>query len=583
MNKILCWCLGCLLGCAVFAAPLPTEQIFQLKSKWLDANTFLLEWTIKPNYFLYQERIKLTTEPHANVHLGQLNLPAALPHRNQQGHTELVYRHKLHLPVYILGLEAGESILQVAYQGCSDRGFCYPPQQALLRLSIDQHHALQAVNIEATQAAVLSTGRIKQITLNPPNEFQHVFTDHHWSVTLVLFFGCGLLLAFTPCILPMVPVLSGIILGQGQNLTHKQAGLLSLTYVLGMSVMYAIVGAVVALMGNNLQILMQTKWAIGGLSLIFILLALSMFDLYQLRLPLTWQAKFANFSKLKHHGRYVHALLMGCFSTLVLSPCVTPPLIGALAYIAQTGSIYFGSLALFFLGLGMGTPLLLVGLSAGKLLPKAGMWMNTIKAIFGILLMATAIYLLQRILPATLSMVLWSLLGIFSGIFLGAFQRANDHHQRLRQGIAICLFVYGVLVLIGISQGHDDPLTPLKNNPERIPVVTSLDEVEQVLHASSKPVLLDFYAGWCASCKHMATTILQNAEVKQALAAVTLITVDLTANDHKAQQLLQHFKVVAPPTFVCLNQQGQEIAPLRLIGNINQTSFLAQVAQCAKS
>ena len=549
-----------------FANPPPAAAIFKLSVQLLDPNTLALDWTIKPGYFLYQNRINLAEKPDSNIHLGTIRFPVALKKTDRQNHTYLVYRNQLRLPVAVLGEQAGETILDVHYQGCADDGFCYPPQMQPVKLTIDSNLALSQVSLENSADTPIAPEPSE-------NNMERIFSGNNWLLIAVSFFGFGLLLAFTPCVLPMVPVLSGIIVGHGKNLSTRKAFLVSLSYVMSMSLTYALVGATVALMGSNLQIAMQSPWIIGLFSLIFVLLALSMFNFYELRLPLSWQNKLASVTRSQAGGHYLGAALMGCLSTLILSPCVTAPLIGALGYIAQSGNVFLGTLALFFLGLGMGTPLLLIGTSAGKLLPKAGHWMNAVKGFFGVMLLAVAIYLLERILAGTVIMALWASLLIFTGIYLGALTRSVSNPEKFRQGMGIIFLVYGLLILIGASKGNTNPLQPLAASPTTIVasspvnVVKTMAEINQaILNAKGTPVLLDFYADWCTSCKVIATTTLQDPLVLTALDKFVIVKVDLTANNKETKALLRHFNVVAPPTFLFLDANGKELNNLRVVG-----------------
>jgi thioredoxin:protein disulfide reductase len=557
-----------------FANPPPAEEVFQLTARQMDPNTFTLNWQIKDGFFLYQERIKLDAAAGTNLHLGTIVFPKALQKTNAQGKTYEIYRNELTLPIPVLGVRAGESLITVHYQGCSDDGFCYPPQTQDIKLTINTYLALAQVSLEGSDTALPATD------IETTNaRIEHLFYSHSWPLIILSFFGFGLLLAFTPCVLPMVPVLSGIIVGHGNNLSTRKAFFLSLSYVLSMSVTYAVVGAVVALMGSNLQIAMQSPWTIGLFSLIFILLALSMFNFYELRLPVSWQAKLAGVTRSQGGGHYLSAAIMGCLSTLILSPCVTAPLIGALGYIAQTGNITLGTLALFFLGLGMGTPLLLIGTSAGKLLPKTGLWMNTVKSFFGILLLAVAIYLLSRVLPGALSMTLWACLLVFSGIYMGALTKATSNHDKFSQALGIIFLVYGLLILIGASRGNTNPLQPLAlpvayQRAESAVVVKTVEEIQHALmQAKGKPVMLDFYADWCASCKVIATTTLQDKQVKAALNNFVVLKVDLTANNAETKALLNRYNVVAPPTFLFFDAAGNELDNLRLVGEVSTSTF----------
>lgn len=558
------------------ASPPPAEKVFQLAVKQVDPNTFTADWNIKKGFFLYKDRIKFTEPSGSNFHLGAIRFPDALQHKDTRGKTYTVYRDHLTLPVSILGLQPGEALIDVHYQGCSDEGFCYPPQTSQIKLTIDNQLALTDIAIENND----QISRAEESPLSQSDKLDKLFSANNWVIIILSFFGFGLLLSFTPCILPMVPVLSGIIVGHGKNLSTSKAFFLSLTYVLSMSVTYAVVGAIVALMGSNLQIAMQSPWIISLFSLIFVLLALSMFNFYELRLPTSWQAKLASATRSQSSGHYLSAAIMGCLSTLILSPCVTAPLIGALGYIAQTGNVALGSLSLFFLSLGMGTPLLLIGISAGKLLPKAGYWMNTVKSFFGVMLVAVAIYLMERVLPGPLVMGLWAALVIFSGVYMGALTRAESNHDKFCQALGIILLIYGLLILIGASQGNTNPLQPLaathKADVQQKPmeVVKTFNELQQALaNAKGAPVMLDFYADWCASCKVMAKTTLQDSQIRSTLNDFVVVKVDLTANNADTKTLLNQFNVVAPPTFLFFNTEGKELNKLRLVGEVSTDVF----------
>lgn len=557
------------------AAPPPADEVFQLTAKTLDPNAFLLEWTVKPGFFLYRDRIHFIELPDDNFHLADIRYPKALKKTDTAGKVVRIYRNTLSLSVPVLGIQSGESLLNVCYQGCADDGFCYPPQTAQIKLAINDKHELINANVET----ISEKPTLSEMMVDSGTQLHQLFSSHNWALIFLSFFGFGLLLAFTPCVLPMVPVLSGIIVGQGKNLSTRKAFLLSLSYVLSMACTYAIIGATIALIGSNLQVAMQSTWAIATFSFVFIILSLSMFGFFELRLPSTWQTKLSRFSHSKAGGYYLGSAIMGCLSTLILSPCVTAPLIGALGYIANTGDVTRGSIALFFMGLGMGTPLLLIGTSAGKWLPKAGAWMDLVKAFFGLLLLAVAIDLLSRILPAILSMGLWATLLIFTGIYAGALTRSRSKQAKFRQALGIISLTYGILILVGASQGSHNPLLPLiiPSNTTATPVqtmphmqtLTSLAEVKAALtNAKGTPVLIDFYADWCATCQHIEATTLKDPDVIKALNHFIFLRVDITENNNESRALLQYFNVVAPPTFIFYNANGKEQNNLRLVGDI---------------
>lgn len=574
------WFLLFLLYCTPFmshADPLPAANVFQVAVKKVDPNTFVINWQVRPNYFLYSDRITLTPQADSNIQLGPLHFPNPLQKVDRQGHAYGVYRNHLSIPVSILGIKPGESLLDLHFQGCADDGFCYPPEVKQVKVAIDDNLALSDVTLENPAPET------PPVVEEQPDDIAQVFASHSWAMILLIFFGFGLLLSFTPCILPMVPVLSGIIVGHGKAVTTQKAFFLSLSYVLSMSVTYAIFGAVVALLGENLQISMQSPWAISIFSLIFVLLALSMFGFYEFKLPDSWQSKIAGSSKTQRGGHYLGAAIMGCLSTLILSPCVTAPLIGVLTYIAQTKNVVLGSLTLFFLSMGMGTPLLLIGTSAGKWLPETGSWMNVVKAFFGILLLAVAIYLMARIIPSGISMALWACLLIFSGIYAGALTPAITGQEKFAQSIGIILLGYGLLILVGVSMGSTNPLQPLANIHAEsrssffissVPNQTVNTIEKAIEEAKGTPVMLDFYADWCASCKVMESTTFKDPQIKSALSHFKVIKIDVTANNPINNAIMSHFNVVAPPTFIFFDPDGKELHHLKLIGEIDAPKFL---------
>ncbi len=583
MKKWLLLSLIYFIAFVTHADPLPANEVFQVEAKKIDPNTFVIEWHVKPNYFLYSDRIKLIPQSGSNINLGTLRFPQSIKKTDKQGHTYDVYRNQVSVPVGVLGIKPGESLLTLYFQGCSDDGFCYPPEVKQIKLSIDDDLALSAVTLEKNVAKEEPAAPQEQ-----SDEISQIFSTHGWAMILLIFFGFGLLLSFTPCILPMVPVLSGIIVGHGKTVTTRKAFFLSLSYVLSMSVTYAIFGAVAALLGANLQISMQSPWVISIFSLIFILLALSMFGFYEFKLPNSWQSKIAGSSRAQRGGHYIGAAIMGCLSTLILSPCVTAPLIGVLTYIAQTQNILLGSLTLFVLSLGMGMPLLLIGTSAGRWLPETGSWMNAVKAFFGVLLLAIAIYLMARILPEEITMALWACLLIFSGIYAGALTQSKTNQEKFMQSIGIILLGYGLLILIGVSMGSTNPLQPLTtvhaessgSAPVHIIQNQTIKSINQAIgEAKDTPIMLDFYADWCASCKVMEATTFKNPSVKEALNHFKVIKIDVTANNANNKAIMNHFKVIAPPTFLFFDPHGKELNHLKLVGEVDAKKFLAVLKQ----
>ena len=569
--------IAALPGLAV--TPPPADKVFPVQLHVVDPNTFSINWQIKPEYFLYSDRIKIELQRDSNVQLGGIRFPSPVVKVDHVGNKYTVYRNHLAVPVAILGKEPGESLLTLKYQGCADNGFCYPPETRMVKLTIDQNLGLANATLEPQEAPLLEKAQ------SPASHAEALFDDHHWAMIILSFFGLGLLLSFTPCVLPMVPVLSGIIVGHSHAMSTRKAFMLSLSYVLSMALTYAMVGAVVALLGNNLQIAMQSPPIIIIFSLLFVVLSLSMFGFFELKLPLSWQAALGKVSRGQASGHYIGAALMGCLSTLILSPCVTAPLIGVLSYIAHSGNVVMGSLALFFLGLGMGAPLLLIGASAGKWLPKAGQWMNAVKSFFGVMLLAVAIYLFSRVAPAPLIMALWAALLVFSGLFIGAFKPGKSRSGLFSQGTGILLLVYGLLVLVGASMGESNPLQPLARmhytadvvDADKYTVMTIEDVQTAIDNAAGKPVMLDFYADWCSSCKIMDATTFKDPNVVEALKNFVVLKIDITANTPANKALLNKYGVIAPPTFVFFNSQGEELIKNRIVGETSAKPFLKQL------
>jgi thiol:disulfide interchange protein DsbD len=501
-------------------SPPSADEVFKLNVHVQDPNTLLLTWDIKPGFFLYQKKIKVSTQqPEAQIaQILPIKHPKTNSKKTQNNKTVFIYRNKLQIPVNLIDHQPGEMTVMIHAQGCSDDGFCYPPKTTPVNLTFDKNLALVGANIDTLVEEISAEEHdtFKKI-------FNHPFENHSWIITLLIFLSLGLLLSFTPCVLPMIPILSGIIIGQGKKISTQKAFFLSLSYVLSMACTYGLIGAIVAKLGQNLQVILQTSWAIYSLSFIFVLLALSMFGLYELTLPLSWQAAITRLIYHQARGQYWGAAIMGCLSTLILSPCVTAPLIGALGYIAQTGDLFLGVSCLFATGFGMGLPLLLIGSSLGRWLPHAGPWMRHIKTIFGILLLGIAIQLVARVTPT------WT--WVNSEI-----------------------------------------------NPEtHIIKVTQFTEAEAIIKQATqhgKPVIIDFYADWCANCKTIESKIHNNPNVMSALEGFVVIKADITKNNTETQSLSHKFGVIAPPTFVFINTQGQIMDKLQLVGDISMNELL---------
>lgn len=569
-------------------APLAETQVFQFHFSQFDANTLKLDWEVKSGYFLYQERIKIDNPHTKHLRVGALDFPDPQIKLSKEGQPIAIYRDKLTLAVPVLATSGGEYLVTIHYQGCSDEGFCYPPQTRDIQLIFDKDHALRQVQAGfVTNEQPKPTESLPAPSLQSSQEVQSLLQTAHPLWVMLSFLGFGLLLAFTPCVLPMVPVLSSIIVGHGANISTRKAFLLSWCYVLSMSLTYGIIGAIIALLGANLQVILQSPIVLITFSLVMVALALSMFDVYQFRLPVAWQTRIASITRTQEGGHYLNAAIMGAVSILVLSPCVTPPLIGALSYIAETGSVFLGLSALFCLGLGMGIPLLLLGASAGTLLPKAGPWMNSIKYIFGMMLLALAIHLLARLLSPFVSMLLWSALFITAGLGLKPFFAPQSVRTLIVQTLGIMLVVYGGFILYGASAGHTNPWQPLRALPSDSSIETrmtvhTLLEAQAILGeaaAAQQPVLLDFYATWCDSCQLIEKSVMQAPELHALADQIRIVQVDLSKNDADTKALLEFFHVIAPPTFLFYDQAGNAMDDLKWVGAVDLYTLLARIQQ----
>ena len=575
------------LGCCAFAAPvtkpLPVNQAFRLSAVAKDPQTVLLTWRIAPGYYLYRDRFHFTLQDKGSAELGRPILPPGIPkYDHELGHYQ-VYADQVSIATPVLKSRAGVLEMLAHYQGCSAKGFCYPPTVGLVQLSLTDHfdRSVAAKPIDDV-AVAMPQARQDKITA--------VFRGHHWWVIVLSFIGFGVLLSFTPCVLPMIPILSSIIIGNGEKVSAKKGFILSLIYILAMSVTYAIAGMVIGYVGSNVQIILQKPWVLAMFSVVFVLMALSMFGFYNLELPRSWQARIANISHHQKHGTYLGVFVMGVLATLIVSPCVTPALVGALAYISQTGDALMGGAALFALGFGMGVPLLVIGTLGGKFLPHTGAWMNTVKAIMGVLLLGVAIYLLERVIPGPVSLVLWAALLIVSSMYMGTFVSVKTNWAKLWRGIGWLMFIYGAVLLVGAATGGSNPLRPLMHLPglshsaaasrltfERVKDIQALDRALLAAKLQHKPVLLDFYADWCVACKELDEHTFANPQVQAKLKDFVLLRVDMTANNANDRALMKRYGVIAPPTLIFFDAKGREFKSNQVVGNMAPADFLKRL------
>ncbi|MGR9012133.1 MAG: protein-disulfide reductase DsbD [Gammaproteobacteria bacterium] len=554
------------------------DRAFEFFASVKDDHTLHINWHIAEGYYLYREKIQLQLVNADGVKLGSYDIPRGAPKQDEAFGLVETFHNELDfdLPLIRSGTSAQTITLQAKYQGCADRGVCYPPMSKNIDLALPV--ARQPVLKEPAEPELSEQDQI----------VQSLHKDS-LPITLLSFFGFGLLLSLTPCIFPMIPILSGIIVGHGNRITTGRAFLLSLSYVLASALTYTVFGVLAALFGSNLQTAFQQPWIIGLFSAVFVALSLSMFGFYHLELPKSLQVKLHNSSEIHRDGSLLGAAIMGALSSLIVGPCVAAPLAGALIYIGQTGDAVLGGSALFFLGLGMGVPLLLLGASAGKLLPKAGNWLNSTKAVFGVIMLAVAVWMLSRILPGNVIMMLWAILLIFPAIYLSAVDPLPEDSsgwRKLWKGLGLMMLAYGLLLLIGFSLGNSNPLKPLQGlgvstaqaaEPgivfERVASAALENRVNQAA-ANHQPVMLDFYADWCISCKEMEAYTFADPRVKQALNGYVLLQVDLTDNSDDDKALLAKFNLIGPPAILFFGLDRQEKTAHRVIGYQDAETFI---------
>jgi len=588
---------------------LPAEKAFIFSANVVDGNTIVASWKIADNTFLYQDKFKFSLENGDGIELQQPILPeGGVPTVDELFGDVIVYYKKVDvkIPFKRTTSDAVDVVLKASFQGCADKGFCYPPESRTMPLIIS---AADKSDVVSASSAVLSpeesskdpTIAAANMPVSEQDGIASTLANSSVLMIILTFFGFGLLLAFTPCVLPMVPILSSIIVGQGENISSKKALTMSIVYVLAMALTYTIAGVIAGLFGANLQAAFQTPWVLIAFSIVFILLSLSMFGFYELQLPTSWQSKLTQISNSQKGGTLAGVAVMGFLSALIVGPCVAAPLMGALIYIGQTGDAVLGGLALFSLSMGMGAPLIAIGASAGKLLPKAGAWMESVKAVFGVMLLAVAIWMLERILPPAVALLLWSILLIVSGVFLGAFAQQDatvSGWRKLWKGIGLVFVIYGGLLLVGVASNSTDPLQPLRGlssgggelssgaqEKVEFKIIKSVGDLDRELKlavAQGKPVMLDFYADWCVSCKEMERYTFSDGKVKAEMSNAVLLKADVTENDDIDKALMKRFKLLGPPSMIFWDRKGNELQHMRLVGFLDADKFLAHIKQAFK-
>ncbi len=581
---------------------LDPDQAFVLTAEAGDARRIVVRWQIAEGYYLYKDKFRFEVVEPKGIRAGAPSLPAGKKKNDEFfGEMEVYYRQVTATVPLEGSLSGGAPVtLEIHYQGCSERlGVCYPPMSKRVTLELPAGEAEGATPAGTPPPSSPFSQPASQPPLSEQDSLAKTIATSSLLLTVFTFFGLGLLLAFTPCVFPMIPILSGIIIGQKGEMTTRRAFSISLVYVLAMALTYTVAGVIAGLFGENLQATFQNPWILGTFSLIFVLLALSMFGFYELQMPSILQSKLTELSNRQQGGSYTGVAVMGFLSALIVGPCVAAPLMGALIYIGQTGDAVLGGLALFALSLGMGAPLLAIGTSAGKLLPKAGPWMDAIKAVFGVLLLAVAIWMLERIVPPAVAMSLWAVLLIVSAIYLGALEKAPHGWPRLWKGIGVVLLIYGALLLTGAAAGGKDVMQPLRGifgatggsgaetahlSFKSVKSVADLEREVAEASRQGRPVMLDFYADWCVSCKEFEKYTFTDPGVVSALrnADTLLLQADVTANDAVDKALLRHFDLIGPPAILFFGADGRERRDYRVIGFMDAETFRAHLTKALR-
>ncbi|SCX55827.1 protein-disulfide reductase DsbD [Nitrosospira sp. Nsp1] len=592
---------------------LPPDQAFKLTVKVRDANTLVAQFEPAKNYYLYKDKVAFKPQD-AGTSIEKISLPQGTIKSDVTfGQVEV-----FHQPFEALislkrdASSTGKLTLVATYQGCNEPvGVCYAPINKVIELTLPVAKAAAGAVADAMSspavaapsaalkpdaAAELFPSAGSPAIETESNRIERMFESGNFWLILTGFFGIGLLLSFTPCVFPMFPILSGIIARGGTNVTKTHGFLLSLAYVMGMAITYAIAGVAAGLSGAMLSAALQNAWVLGTFALVFITLALSMFGFYELQLPSFLQSKLSEEAGHLKGGHLTSVFGMGALSALIVGPCVAAPLAGALLYISQTRDIVLGGSALFVMALGMGVPLLILGASAGAILPKAGPWMESIKQFFGVLLLGVAIWLISPVISAVVHMLLWAALLIISAIYLHAvdpLRPGASGFQKLLKGLGMIALLTGIALLVGVLSGSRDILQPLSKisiaavdasgkkqdvaQTDHLPFqrVKSVAEFEQhVLQSRNKYVMVDFSADWCISCKEMERFTFSDSQVQSRLKDVVLLQVDVTDGTPDDMALLKRFKLFGPPGILFLDREGREVPGIRLIGYQDKESFL---------
>ncbi|AOW13364.1 thiol:disulfide interchange protein [Hydrogenophaga crassostreae] len=573
---------------------LPPDLAFKIAVNAKDANTLIATLTPAADYYMYRDRISFTIVKPTTISISDVALPQGEPKADPTFGSVQVYHQAFDAVIKLRSSgDQKESVeLLASYQGCNEPlGVCYPPIEKTVNVS------LLAASVSGPSPPEPAVNASKGATTAPSSDLDTVrllFANQSRWALVAAFFGFGFLLAFTPCMLPMIPILTGILAGHGNKLTRRHAVGLSAVYVLAMALTYALAGVAAGLAGTLLSAYLQNAWVLGSFAVIFVVLALSMFGLYELQLPTALQTRLAIASGRIKGGKVIGAFLMGVLSAVIVGPCVAAPLAGALLYIGQTHDVVLGGTALFAMAIGMGIPLMVVGATTGSLLPKAGAWTESIKRVFGVTMLATAIYLISPVIPVVAQQLLWAALLIVPAMYLHALDPLPADapgHRRLFKGIGVLALLMGAAMLLGALSGHREILQPLAGlrGTERVEtrelkfdrVLSVADLDARLQNARGRTVMLDFWAEWCVSCKEMDQFTFSDPRVQARLKDTLVLRADVTANNAEDQALLRRFSLFGPPGIIFFDRDGQE-QTIRVIGYEPPEQFLRSLDRVAE-